>query len=260
MDFLRGCVDTGAPRTVCGKRAAQALCDNLGIRFDLLPSFNRFKFASEVCPSMGRIHIPLQTPAGNKSLQVEIVDTDIPLLLGLDFMDGMKVNANTLTNRLESCEGWSFPLTRFGGHIYLDWSELHNTMFNESQLEKLHRQFYHPSADKLYNLIKRARPDQVHDETRNILQEITSTCHPCQMMARKPISFTVGSAKDNEITFNREIAMDIVYLAGKPALHIIDIDTLSRLQSFYAPCLLMMCGMQSYDHGRMFTLGFPSML
>jgi Reverse transcriptase (RNA-dependent DNA polymerase) len=105
-------------------------------------------------------------------------------------------------------------------------------MFNGSQLEKLHRQFYHPSADKLYNLIKRARPDQVNDETRNILQEVTSTCHPCQMMARKPISFTVGSAKDNEITFNREIAMDIVYLAGKPALHIIDIDTHFQAATF----------------------------
>jgi hypothetical protein len=54
---------------------------------------------------MGRIYIPLQTTAGNKILQAEIVDTDIPLLLGLDFMDGMRANANTLTNRLESCEG-----------------------------------------------------------------------------------------------------------------------------------------------------------
>jgi hypothetical protein len=140
-------------------------------------------------------------------------------------MDGMRVTYNTLTNCLESCEGWSLPLTRFGGHIYLDWSELHNIIFSESQLEKLHRQFYHPSADKLYNLINVARPDQVNDETRNILQEITSTCHPRQIMARKSISFTIGSAKDNEITFNREIAMDIVYLAEKPALHIIDIDT-----------------------------------
>jgi hypothetical protein len=52
------------------------------------------------------------------------------------------------------------------------------------------------------------------------------------MMARKPISFTVGSAKDNEITLNREIAMDIVYLAGKPALHIIDIDTHFQAATF----------------------------
>jgi hypothetical protein len=42
IDFLRGCIDAGAPKTICGKRAALALCDELGIRFDLLPSFNRF--------------------------------------------------------------------------------------------------------------------------------------------------------------------------------------------------------------------------
>jgi hypothetical protein len=41
IDFLRGCIDAGAPKTMCGKRAAQALCDKLGIRFGLLPSFNR---------------------------------------------------------------------------------------------------------------------------------------------------------------------------------------------------------------------------
>jgi hypothetical protein len=76
------------------------------------------------------------------------VDTDVPLLLGLYFMNGMRVTGNTLTNCLESCAGWSLPLTQFGGHIYLDWSELHNTMFSEFQLEKLHGQFYHPSADE----------------------------------------------------------------------------------------------------------------
>jgi hypothetical protein len=107
------------------------------------------------------------------------VDADIPLLLGLDFMDNMNVTANTLTNRLESREGWSLPLTRHGGHVYLEWEQLHATMFSSEQLRKLHRQFFHPSADKLYNLLKRARPEDASEETRALLQEITESCHPC---------------------------------------------------------------------------------
>jgi hypothetical protein len=90
---------------------------------------------------------------------VEVVDADIPLLLGLDFMDHMKVTANTLTNQLESADGWTLPLVRHGGHIYVEWDDLHATMFSTAQLQKLHRQFFHPSADKLYNVLKRSRPE-----------------------------------------------------------------------------------------------------
>jgi hypothetical protein len=61
-----------------------------------------------------------------RSLQVEILDADIPLLIGLDFMDHMRVTANSLTNRLECADGWSIPLTRYGSHIYLEWGVCHN--------------------------------------------------------------------------------------------------------------------------------------
>jgi Reverse transcriptase (RNA-dependent DNA polymerase) len=124
------------------------------------------------------------------------------------------------------------PLVRHDGHIYLEWDELHQSTFSTMELKKLHRPFFHPSADKLQNLIKRARPEMAGEETRKILHEITATCHPCQMIARKPLAFTVGSANDSDITFNRELAMDIVYLSGRPAFHIIDVDTHFQAATF----------------------------
>jgi Reverse transcriptase (RNA-dependent DNA polymerase) len=229
---LRGCVDTGAPKSVCGRETAVKFCKRIHIPFDLSPSETVFKFADQTANSLGRLLVPLRTPVGIRSLQVDVVDADIPLLLGLDFMDNMNVTANTLTNRLESREGWSLPLTRHGGHVYLEWEQLHATMFSSEQLRKLHRQFFHPSADKLYNLLKRARPEDASEETRALLQEITESCHFCQMMARKPITFSVGSAKDPDITFNREVALDIMYLNGRPALHIVDMDTHFHAASF----------------------------
>jgi hypothetical protein len=77
------------------------------------------------------------------------------------------------------------------------------------ELKKLHRQCFHPSADKLYNLIRRARPEMAGDETRKSLHEITATCHSCQTIARKLLAFTVGSENDSDITFNRELAIPL---------------------------------------------------
>jgi hypothetical protein len=122
-----------------------------------------------------------------RSIQVEIVNADMPLLMGLDFMDHMRVTANFLTNTLECAEGWSLPLTRYGGHIYPEWGDLHATMFSYAELHKLHRKFFHPSADKLQNPLWRSRPEHASEETRAILKEIAEICHPCQMMSRKPI-------------------------------------------------------------------------
>jgi hypothetical protein len=52
------------------------------------------------------------------------------------------------------------------------------------------------------------------------------------MIARKPLAFTVESLKDSDITFNRELAMDIVYLSGRPELHIIDINNHFKAATF----------------------------
>jgi hypothetical protein len=124
LSGIHGCVDTGAPRTVSGKRAAKVICSKLGVAFRLQPSSSRFKFAEQICNSLGRISIPLRTPTGTRYFPIEIVDTDIPPLLGLDFMDSMHVTVNTLQNSLDSREGWSLPLTRHDGHIYLRWDDI----------------------------------------------------------------------------------------------------------------------------------------
>jgi hypothetical protein len=84
--------------------------------------------------------------------------------------------------------------------------------------------FFHQSADKLYNVLKRSRPEDTSEETRALLKTITDMCHQCQLMARKPITFMVGSASDPDITFNRETSLDIFHLRDRPVLRIVDID------------------------------------
>jgi hypothetical protein len=93
MSGVRGCVDTGAPKTVCGIHTAKTLCKMLKIPFRLGKSVLAFKFADQTSASLGCLLVPVRTPVGMRSLQVEIVDADIPLLIGLDFMDHMRVTA-----------------------------------------------------------------------------------------------------------------------------------------------------------------------
>jgi hypothetical protein len=167
---------------------------------------------------------------------VEVVDASIPFLLGLDFMDRIGATPNTFINRLERKHGWSMTLVRHDDHIYLEWDELHQTIFSTMELKKLHRQCFHPSADKLYNLIKRARPEMAGDESRKILYEITATCHPCQMIALKPLAFTVGSANDSDITFNRELAIPLqwilyIFQAGQHRISLISTPIFRPLHS-----------------------------
>jgi hypothetical protein len=146
---LRGCVDTGAPRTVFGRKSAMKICKRIHISFYLSPSETVFKFAGQTEKSLGQLLVPLRTPVGVRSPVVDVVDAEIPLMLGLDFMYNMKVTSNTLTNRLESKDVWSLPLLRHVGHVHLGREQLHATMVSSAQRRKLHRQVFHPNADKL---------------------------------------------------------------------------------------------------------------
>ena len=93
--------------------------------------------------------------------------------------------------------------------------------FTSNQLHKLHRQFLHPSAEKLYNLLRRYRPEDTTPETKKTLKDITRRCDPCQRIRRGPTRFkeSLGAEK---VRFNERILMDIMYIDRAPVLHVAD--------------------------------------
>lgn len=62
----------------------------------------RFGFGDKTCESLGKVLLPLATPEGIKPIHVEfeIVQTDIPHLLGMDVLDREELVADTVLNRL----------------------------------------------------------------------------------------------------------------------------------------------------------------
>jgi hypothetical protein len=79
----------------------------------------------------------------------------------------------------------------------------------------------------LFEMLKRALPDEANLETRHLLEQIRSKCATCQTTAGKPLHFRVSaiSEDDAELKFNRQVDIDLLWLNSKPVLHVCDHDT-----------------------------------
>jgi transposase InsO family protein len=166
---------------------------------------------------------------------VDVVDIGVPLLLGLDFLDNHQLNPLNVQNQLWSVPGrWRMPIVRKNGHLYLCWKPTSVVNYSRSQLDRLHRHFFHPSAGKLWSLLNRAYPNSMCSDTLEILKDIGSSCKTCIRYSTAPISFQVRMP--DEIVFNKELKLDLMYLAleGKqiPTLTIIDAGTTFSAASF----------------------------
>jgi Reverse transcriptase (RNA-dependent DNA polymerase) len=111
-------------------------------------------------------------------------------------------------------------LIRKNGHAYYQWHTNNSVLFTQTELHRMHLHFFHPSAQKLYSLIRRARPDQATSATRALLDDIAKSCRTCQHLSRKPYHFHVSIPGD--CIFNQTVAMDLMWLEGRAVLHVVD--------------------------------------
>ena len=137
-----------------------AYCKYTGVKFKPKKNKRKFRFGDDKQKSLGTINvrIPIQ---GYRIIveKVDVVPVDVPFLIGLDFLDKYKLYVNTLENRLSGPDlNINVSLTRKLGHIYMEWKRIDKILFTKRELIKIHRNFSHPSNDKLLNLLKLARP------------------------------------------------------------------------------------------------------
>jgi Aspartyl protease len=116
------CIDTGAQRTVIGLAQARAYCKFLGIPFALSISKRVFVFWVGKRNSLGILHMRFPTPNGSFiMLEVDVVPTNVPMLLGLDVLEKFGLCADTVHNVLHcTAEDWNLPLVSKLGHVYLE--------------------------------------------------------------------------------------------------------------------------------------------
>lgn len=114
----------------------------------------------------------------------------------------------------------SLPLTRTLGHLFYQWTDSH-VHFTTAELTQLHRRFFHPSTGKLFDILRLARPLECTPQTRDTLDKIAASCRTCQVYNNQTLRIKVAIPED-KIVFNQDIELDLVYLNGQAALHVVD--------------------------------------
>jgi hypothetical protein len=212
----------------------QRYCKFLGIPFALSISKRVFAFGVDKRNSLGIPHMILPTP--NDSiimLEVDVVLTNVPMLLGFDVLDKFGLSADTRHNVLHcTAEDWNLPLVRKLGHVYLEWSATDRILYTKSELQKLHRNFSHPSTQNLFELHKRAKVDNVDANTRAVLSDIENACSTCQRYSSKPLRPKTTLPSGEELHFGSELLMDPMFINGKAVLHFIDSATRLNAATF----------------------------
>ena len=90
------------------------------------------------------------------NVPVDVVQFDVPLLIGKDLLCKFRLYVNRVSYFLVSPDLDLFtPLVRKNGHFYLESRD--TILFTQQELLKIHRNMSHPATDKLMNLLKLAR-------------------------------------------------------------------------------------------------------
>lgn len=230
--FTGACLDTGASRSVIGHGQGSAYARLT--KTPIKPTNNypsQFMFGGTVTPTLGTVDVRVPIgPTLFANLIIDIVEVDIPFLLGLDALDALSLYVKNVDDRLK-CDkrGISTSLARKHEHIYLEWTNV--VHYSMVELERLHRHFNHPAADRLAAVLHRADDPKAEPGTLQQLERLTAGCDVCQRLSRAPGGFRVAIPDDN-IVFNRTILVDLMYLDGRILMHIVDKDTLYSAATF----------------------------
>lgn len=191
----------------------------------------QFKFGDHIAPGIGKIRIKIPITSGTHlHLEIDVVDLDIPLILGLDVLRNDKLLVNYIDNTIYFCNhAVRRPIVHKLGHVFLEWNE-QEILFSKDEL-RLHRHFVHPSGSKLHQLIAHADPSKANPSTRRLIEEISAACHNRKTYQSSPLRFKAAIPADRNI-FNQVLSIDLLWLQERPALHIIDEQTGFRSAAF----------------------------
>ena len=244
-------LDTACTTTVAGENWIQ-------IYLESLPAYARkqvqgpfpgekcFKgVGQEVLVSLARYIIPAEMGEHPVMIEVEVVKSDIPLLLSKEAMKkakmvlhmdedyaeifGRKVMLDTtsaghyvipLLNRKTSSEINDDQIYNIEEILVVDFSTASKEEKAQT-LQKLHKQFGHRPKDSFVTLIKTA--GVWTDDMAAILDKIIDGCEGCIKRRRNPDRPAVAMPMATE--FNEKVAIDLSFYKGTPILHMVDMHT-----------------------------------
>lgn len=176
------CVDSGAQRTLIGKKHALLHIEKSGVGSSMLQKFHRqhYKFGDRLHQGIRALQVDIPVEEDYViCIAADVIDLDVPLLIDLDTLTHLKAIINFSADTMTTTSGiWHLPLRRKLGLVYIEWPI--TVYYTEAELRKAHRHFYHPSTDKLLNAFHCANPDLIDDGTHKKLTHVGNTCDAFQ--------------------------------------------------------------------------------
>ena len=233
-------LDTGCTATVCGlnwmKFFEEMMLSEDRSQIRKMPSSKIICFGDNAkYPSLYSLVVPVYINNQRISLGIEVVDTEVPLLLSKSTLSKMKANIDLATNKykLFGKEVKTFESTF--GHTMIsllkqDVAEVFLTQeekrLSKKEIEKLHRQFGHCKGEKLNKLLSTQR---FYDkDLEKAVFDVTESCDTCKKYGRAKPKPSVGLPQAD--IFNGCVSLDLHQLSilGKTAWYLHILDQFSR--------------------------------
>ena len=241
-------LDSGASSTVCGKTWFEEFSNSIPpeeqAKILFTESNKPYKFGDgKSVTAIKCAKLPAYFGSQPISIQADIVDAEIPLLLSKSSMKkaGMQID---FENDSASAFGESIPLQTTHTGLYhfpitqptqilqmvtINPSEsvtltANTTKTNSEIATKLHRCFAHPSSDKLLKLVNSAGPKWAdNQDLKREIATVSDNCITCKIYKKPPPRPVVSLPMANQ--FQDVVALDLKQLNGKIILHLIDLCT-----------------------------------
>ena len=239
-------LDSACTSTVAGQAWMDCYIDSLDTHIKAKikeqPSETMFKFGGgTVLQSTKKVTFPCVIAGTECEIQTDVVSSEIPLLLSKDSMKKAKVKLD-LENDCASIFGkdvqlqctssghYCVPIDQVNVSVEDTKSALIATKSQDMKeiIEKLHKQFAHPSAKRLKSLLKDA--GDYSQEQLDYVDTVTDSCAVCKRYKKTPARPVVSLPLASE--FNEVVAVDLK--EWKPNvyfLHLVDVATRFSLAS-----------------------------
>lgn len=233
-------LDSGCNKTVCGKSWLNSYIDTLSRAEHMLvekhTDNSTFRFGDgDPVVSRELIVIPIQLGSHKLKLMTSVVDSDVPLLISRVSLKRAQAQIDFKHDKLLVFDEPVDVFISETGHMCVSLvsrepkQTIKQVMFscplqadddqaNIKKIEKLHKQFAHPRALKLKELIRNS--GVIDKNIEQIVDTVSDKCDTCKRFrrpqSRPVVTFPLASE------FNEVIAMDLKFIDGTPILHFID--------------------------------------
>ena len=231
-------LDSGCSKTVCGSEWLDSFMDTLTTKekssINKRESCSVFRFGDgRRMESQKCVDFPCVLAGKSIRIKTDVVACNIPLLLSKSSMKraGMIINlkndtvdifGNSVKLNTTSMGHYVLPIFRCPTPAMISEILIANDVKDyDSIASKLHRQFAHPSADRLSKLLRDAGRDE--EQLHIAVEKITTGCVTCRRFKKvrpRPVVSMPMASK-----FNGTLAMDLKSLNGTIIFVMVDMCT-----------------------------------